>query len=175
MDIEVKRNIKEDKKDYIDDVARQSETAAGLGNLKNLYLVTKKLTDKAVKDKNGNPLTTTKEQLKRWAEHFRELLNRPTPDSPPDIPSAETELPISCDKPSKAEIKKAIMTLRSGKAAGPDEIPAEAIKADIETAVNMLYSFFGKIWEKRGGTGLVERRNRHQAAPPKKEKKKRRP
>ena len=40
------------------------------------------------------------------------------------------------------------MTLRSGKAAGPDEIPAEATKADIETAVNMLYSLFSKIWEK---------------------------
>ena len=77
-----------------------------------------------------------------------ELLNRPTPDSPPDIPPAETELPISCDKPSEAEIKKAIMILRSWKAAGPDEIPAEAIKADIETAVKMLYSFFSKIWEK---------------------------
>ena len=98
--------------------------------------------------KNGNPLTTTDEQLKRWAEHFRELLNCPTPDSPPDIPPAETELPISCDKPSKTEIKKAIMTLKSGKAAGPDEIPAEAIKADIETAVQMLYSLFSKIWEK---------------------------
>ena len=105
-------------------------------------------TDNPVKDKNGNPLTTTNEQLKRWAEHFRELLNRPTPDSPPGIPPAETELPISRDNPSKAEIKKAIMTLRSGKAAGPDEIPAEAIKADLETAVNMLYSFFSKIWEK---------------------------
>ena len=81
------------------------------------------------------------------AEHFRELLNRPTPDSPPDIPPAETELPVSCDKPSKADIK-AIMTLRSGKAAGPDEIPTEAIKADIETAVKMLYSLFSKIWEK---------------------------
>ena len=104
-------------------------------------------TGKPVKDKSGNPLTTIKEQLKRWAEHFQELLNRPTPDSPPDIPSTETELPISCNKPSKAEIKKAIMTLRSGKAAGPDEIPAEAIKADIETAVNMLYSLFSKIWE----------------------------
>ena len=54
----------------------------------------------------------------------------------------------SADKPSKTEIKKAIMTLRSGKAAGPDEIPAEAIKADIETAVQMLYSLFSKIWEK---------------------------
>ena len=60
-------------------------------------------------DKNGNLLTTTNEQLKRWAEHFRELLNRPTPDSPSDIPPAEAELPISCDKPSKTEIKKAIM------------------------------------------------------------------
>ena len=40
------------------------------------------------------------------------------------------------------------MTLRSGKAAVPDEIPAEAIKADIETAVKMLYSLFSKIWGK---------------------------
>nr|KAG5691347.1 hypothetical protein BaRGS_033396 [Batillaria attramentaria] len=65
-----------------------------------------------------------------------------------DIPPAETELPINCDKPSKAEIRKAIVTLRNGKAAGPDEIPAEAIKADTETAVNMLHSLFSKIWEK---------------------------
>nr|KAG5710794.1 hypothetical protein BaRGS_026945 [Batillaria attramentaria] len=65
-----------------------------------------------------------------------------------DIPPAETEQPINCDKPSKAEIRKAIMTLRNGKAAGPDEIPAEAIKADTETPVNMLHSLFSKIWEK---------------------------
>ena len=153
-DREEKRSIKKDKRDYIDDLARQAATAAGQGNLRDLYLVTKKLTgkfqqtDKPGKDKNGNPLTTSKEQLKRWAEHFRELLNRPTPDSPPDIPSAETELPISCDKPSKTEIKKAIVTLRSGKAAGPNEIQGEAIKGDIETAVSMLYSLFSKIWEK---------------------------
>ena len=40
------------------------------------------------------------------------------------------------------------MILRSGKAAGPDEIPSEAIKTDVETAVKMLYSLFSKIWEK---------------------------
>ena len=40
------------------------------------------------------------------------------------------------------------MTLRNGKAEGLDEVPAEAIKADIETAVQMLYSLFSKIWEK---------------------------
>ena len=68
---EVKRSIKKDKRDYIDDLARQAETEAGQGNLRDLYLVTKKLTgkfqktDKSVKDKNENLLTTTKEQLKR--------------------------------------------------------------------------------------------------------------
>ena len=68
VDREVKRSI---KRDYIDDLARQEETAAGQGNLRDLYLVTKKLTgkfqqtDKPVMDKNGNPLTTTNEQLKR--------------------------------------------------------------------------------------------------------------
>ena len=40
------------------------------------------------------------------------------------------------------------MTLRNGKAAGPDKIPAEAIKADMETATNMLHSLFSKIWTK---------------------------
>ena len=65
VDREVKRSIKKDKRDYIDDLARQAETTAGQGNLRDLYLVTKKLTgkfqqtDKPVMDKNGNPLTTT--------------------------------------------------------------------------------------------------------------------
>ena len=107
VDREVKRSIRKDKRDYIDDLARQADIDARQGNLRDLYMVTKKLTgkfqqtDKPVKDKNGNPLKTTKEQLKRWAEHFRELQNRPTPDSPPDVPSAESELPISCGNPQR--------------------------------------------------------------------------
>ena len=62
---------------------------------------------------------TVEEQLKRWTEHFRELLNRLTPELLPDIPLAVIELPISCEKPTKTEIKKAIMTLRNGKSGHP--------------------------------------------------------
>ena len=64
-DREAKMSIRKDKRDYIDDLARQAETATGQRNLRDLYLVTKKLTgkfqqtDKPVKDKNGKPLTTT--------------------------------------------------------------------------------------------------------------------
>jgi hypothetical protein len=76
------------------------------------------------------------------------MLNCPTPETPPDIQLVEAELPISCDKPSKAEIRKTIMTLKNGKAAGLDDIPAEVIKSDMKTATNMLHSLFSKIWER---------------------------
>ena len=36
--------------------------------------------------------------------------------------------------------------LKSGKAVGPDHIPPEALKADINTTVEILYELFGAIW-----------------------------
>nr|KAG5687536.1 hypothetical protein BaRGS_013638 [Batillaria attramentaria] len=82
---EVKRSTRKDKRDYIDNLASQAEEAARQGNLKDLYQVTKKLagkfqqTDKPVKDKNGHPLTTTEEQLKRWAETLQGAVKSPHP------------------------------------------------------------------------------------------------
>nr|KAG5713034.1 hypothetical protein BaRGS_021828 [Batillaria attramentaria] len=58
-DREVKRSIRKDKRDYIDNLASQVEEAAQRVNLKDLYQATKKFagkfqqTDKPVKDKNG--------------------------------------------------------------------------------------------------------------------------
>ncbi len=50
-------------------------------------------------------------------------------------------------KDQTEEIRKAISLLKIGKAPGPDEIPAEAIKADIETSIEMLHDLIGKIWD----------------------------
>ncbi|XP_078357393.1 uncharacterized protein LOC144642296 [Oculina patagonica] len=69
---EVRRSIKRDKRNHIDNLARQAEEAAARGNMKELYNTTKKLaaryqvTDKPIKDKQGKTLTSTGEQLKRW-------------------------------------------------------------------------------------------------------------
>ena len=87
-------------------------------------------------------------QLNRWAGHFEELLNTPAPQNQPDIQPAETDLPIDCNKPTREEIKKAIAHMKNGKVAGSDGIPAEALKADVNTSVEMLYSLFEEIWEK---------------------------
>ena len=37
--------------------------------------------------------------------------------------------------------------MKNGKAAGPDGIPAEALKADTDTATDILHNFFAKIWD----------------------------
>ena len=38
--------------------------------------------------------------------------------------------------------------MKNRKVAGPDGIPAEALKADVNTSVEMMYSLFERIWEK---------------------------
>jgi hypothetical protein len=93
---EVKRNLKKDKRDYIDSRTEEAEKAAYQGNMKELYMITKKLAGKycrpelPVKDRQGQTITDSKQQLERWAEHFEELLNRPTPENPPNITEADT-------------------------------------------------------------------------------------
>ncbi|KAK2167820.1 hypothetical protein NP493_1256g00007 [Ridgeia piscesae] len=149
----VKNSVKTDKANFIEDLAKEAEDASAQGNMKQLYEITRKLagkykrTDRPIKDKNGNVLTSDEDQLKRWREHFEELLNRPPPQNPPDIPPAEEVLQINCERPSKAEIEKAIHHMKRGKASGPDKIPAEAIKADIETSTEILHDLLWKIWE----------------------------
>ena len=149
----VKKSARQDKRNYFDALAEEAQAAAGSGNMKGLYDNTKKLAGKfhrsecPVKGKNGESIPEKEQQRKRWVEHFEELLNRPTPTDPPDIPERDTDLPISCDPPSREEIRKAIRHLKNNKAAGPDDCCAEAFKADIETSVELLYPLFKKIWE----------------------------
>ena len=120
--------------------------------MKGLYDTTKKLAGKfgnperLVKDKTDRQIVGKEQQRKRWVEHFEELLNRPPPQNPSDILQAAQDLDIESGTLTRDEIRMAIRQLKSGKAAAPDGIPCEALKADIETTVDMLYPLFEKIW-----------------------------
>ena len=149
---EVKQSLKRDKHKFIEEIAETAERAAATGNLKGIYDATKRLCGRysrpelPVTDKNGNSLQGKEAQLNRWAEHFEDLLNRPAPSHPPDIPPAERDLDINCDPPTEKEIEEAIRRQKSGKAAGPDYIPPEALKVDIGTSVGILHKLFERIW-----------------------------
>ncbi|VDP49625.1 unnamed protein product [Schistosoma curassoni] len=63
----------------------------------------------------------------------------------PDIEAAHTDLPIDFNPPTTGEIRIAVRQIKNGKAAGPDNIPAEALNSDIEATTSMLYLLFKKI------------------------------
>ncbi|VDP58377.1 unnamed protein product [Schistosoma mattheei] len=95
-------------------------------------------------------------------EYFEELLNRLAPMDPPDIEASHTDLPTDVNPPTEEEIRMAIRQIKNEKATGPDNIPAEALKSDIEVTTNMLHLLFKKIWEDGTGANGLERRTPHQ-------------
>ncbi|CAI2734940.1 unnamed protein product [Schistosoma spindalis] len=150
---QVKKNIRTDKSKYVEDLPMTAEKAAREGNMGQLYDTTKKLSgnhrkpERPVKSKEGKIITNIEEQRNRWVEHFKELLNRPAPLNPPNIEAALTDLPIDVGAPTIEEISMAIRQIKSGKAAGLDSIPAEALKADVAATARILQTLFRKIWD----------------------------
>ncbi|CAH8572457.1 unnamed protein product [Schistosoma haematobium] len=148
---QVKRSIRTDKRKYVEDLATAAEKAVREGNMRQLYDTTKKLSgnrrkpERPVKSKEGKVITNIEEQQNRWVEHFKELLNPPAPLNPPNIEAAPTDLPINVGPPTIEEISMAIRLIKSGKAAGPDNIPAEALKADVPATARTLHILFNKI------------------------------
>ncbi|KAI8500370.1 hypothetical protein Bbelb_219360 [Branchiostoma belcheri] len=149
----VKRSCRRDKRKWISDIATEAEEAASKQDMKTLYRITQTLSgrrrqiNKPVQDKDGKLLVAKEEQMERWKEHFKDILNRPPPLDPPEIEPHEEELQIRTGPPSKAEIRKAIASLKNGKAAGPDFIPAEAWKEAGELSVEVLHPLLKRIWQ----------------------------
>jgi hypothetical protein len=150
---QVKRSARKDKRNFYNDLTTEAEEAAGKRDLKTLYSITRILSGKRVnqtkpvKDRTGKQLSKEPDQRKRWAEHFKELLNRPPPATKPVIPPAASNLNVNLEPPSRKEITAAVKLLKNGKAAGPDGIPPEALKVDINTSTDMLCPLLQRIWK----------------------------
>ncbi|VDP28239.1 unnamed protein product [Schistosoma curassoni] len=126
-------------------------TFAREGNMRELYDITKKLfgnhrkPERPVKSKEGKVITNIEEQRNRWVQNFKELLNR-APLNPINIEAAPMDVPINIGPPTIEEISIVIKQIRSGKAEGPDIIPAEALKAEVAVTARILYILLSKIW-----------------------------
>ena len=148
----IKKSAQRDKRSYTEELATKAENAARQNRMKEVYDITRKLTGKFnkssshIRDKQGNLLKTDEDNLNRWAEHFNDILNVPSSEEEVDIPPSEDTLDILTEPPSLQEIKEALKTLKNNKAAGPDNIPAEVLKADIELSAKSFLPLIHKIW-----------------------------
>ncbi|XP_076462069.1 uncharacterized protein LOC143294580 [Babylonia areolata] len=97
-------------------------------------------------------LLTDKEQiLERWAEHFKNVFNRPANINDEVIARLpQVEINEDLDTlPTEDELRKAVKQLSCGKAQGPDAIPAEqgllqesqcGFRAELETVDMMIFA-----------------------------------
>ena len=83
-----------------------------------------------------------------WKEHFNNFLNRNAQVDPRAVDELEQHLVRHelAVPPSLDEVEKALRSLKSGKASGPDGIPAEVIKAGGSELAEQLFLLIQKFW-----------------------------
>ncbi|XP_030757826.1 uncharacterized protein LOC115883611 [Sitophilus oryzae] len=129
--------------------------AAEINDSRTLYRTTKTLANKninrecpIVKDKEGNILTSKEDQLHRWTEFFSEPQQVTNDiDEVPTSPTENCKSRIATRAPSIQEIKQALSQLKTGKATGPDNIPAELFKIHPENIAQLLETIIKSSWE----------------------------
>ena len=100
---------------------------------------TKKKASECIKDKNGNILFNQEEIAARWVEYVTELYE----DHREQMPKFEV---TSGAIILKEEIKKALKSMKDGKATGTGELPAEALKALDEHNIEIITSLCNIIY-----------------------------
>ena len=119
------------------------ETCLNKNNCKRAYQLVKDLASEkqgrfsTIQDKSGKFLTEEKEILRGWTEYCSELYN---------YGSCGDNAVLNCSQPPeedlqpilREEVKIAVASLKKGKSAGVDNIPAELVQAGGETMIDVL-------------------------------------
>ena len=150
---------------YFKTFADEAEEAASKGDHKTLYATTRILSvrhcnpNRPVRNKEGSLLTIVKNQLARWKEHFQEVLNQPASEQRLQLNPCDP-LDINIGEITK-EIHKAFSSLKNGKAAGTDNIPAEALKKGGTGIINHRHQLLNLIWATEWSKELLVKLPKH--------------
>ena len=99
-----------------------------------------------VKDSSEKCLTDEREILNRWTEYCTELHNHRANGDPSvlDCPQTHTE----DDHPNlRKEVEVVVPSLKKGKSAEVDNIPAELVQAGRADVITALTTVCNKIWQ----------------------------
>ena len=86
-------------------------------------------------------------KLKRWEDHFTQLLNRPPATPSLELQQAAVEdSAISSTKPNEEDVAAALNKLKNGKVPGICNITPEMLKGGGSAVVKWLTRLFHAVW-----------------------------
>ena len=148
----VKKGIKKAKRNWIEEQCKDIEHNLTTNNSKKAYQIVKELTTvkqgkvSTIQNKEGKCLTEEQEVLDRWTEYCSELYSHRSEGDPTVLqcpsPEGEEDHPIL-----REEVEAAIKSLKKGKSAGVDNIPAELVRAGGDDMITVLTNICSKIWQ----------------------------
>ena len=147
----VQKVVKKAKEDWIGAQCEEIETCLNKNNSKRAYQLVKDLSSEkqgrssTIQDKSGTCLTEEKGILSRWTEYCSELYN---------YESCGDNAVLDCSQPPeedlqpilREEVEIAVASLKKGKSAEVDNIPAELVQAGGETMIDVLTEMCSRIW-----------------------------
>ena len=138
------------KENWIGEQCQTIDHCLQKNNSKKAYKLVQDLTGTkqerttTIQDKGGTCLTENEDILKRWTEYCSELYNyRATGD--PEVLNVPPAI-NNANHPILREEVAAVKSLKKGKSAGVDNIPAELHQQGGEAMVNALLIVCNKIW-----------------------------
>lgn len=101
-----------------------------------------------IKDKNGETITGQENVAARWVEYFEDLLNVENEDEEQeeDLDNTDPETNSADDPIRMEELEKALRLTKNNKAAGPDLIPVETLKAGGEPLKKLILELLNLAW-----------------------------
>ena len=97
--------------------------------------------------KQGKAILTAERQiLNRWTEYCTELYNHKANEDPSALNCLQTHTEDDLSILRK-EVEAAVQSLKKGKSAGVDNIPAELVQAGGEDVIFALTTICNKIWQ----------------------------
>ena len=99
-----------------------------------------------VQDRSGKCFIEERQILNRWTEYCSELYNHKANRDPSVLKCTQTD--TEDDHPIlRREVEAAVRSLKKGKSAGVDNIPAELVQAGGEDVITALTTICNRIWQ----------------------------
>ena len=149
---QIKKGMVKARETWIEERCQEIDDSLGKNNNKKAYHLVKDLTSSkqgrttTIQDKNGKRLTEDRDILNRWTEYCSELYNDKVKGDP-EVLKHPPVTNIDSHPILREEVEAAVKSLKPGKSAGVDNIPAELLQAGGETMIDVLLNICDKIWQ----------------------------